>query len=198
MNIEQNLQKADELLAAWNKEVTHPETNRMDAVIAADDLRPAVKALHDAHWGYLSAITGLDLGADAGQMEALYHFCNGPAITTLRVRTPRTEDAAVPTIEDIIPPAMFFERELHETVGFKIVGAKTSERLFIPDDWPEGVYPMRQDFNIEQAKPVEGRRANELPEEGAVGENMFVVPIGPQHPALKEPGHFEFTVDGEI
>lgn len=26
----------------------------------------------------------------------------------------------------------------------------------------------------------------------------FVVPIGPQHPALKEPGHFQFTVDGEI
>ena len=28
--------------------------------------------------------------------------------------------------------------------------------------------------------------------------NKFTVPIGPQHPALKEPGHFEFTVDGEI
>ena len=26
----------------------------------------------------------------------------------------------------------------------------------------------------------------------------FIFPIGPQHPALKEPGHFEFTVDGEI
>ena len=26
----------------------------------------------------------------------------------------------------------------------------------------------------------------------------FVVPIGPQHPALKEPGQFQFTVDGEI
>lgn len=26
----------------------------------------------------------------------------------------------------------------------------------------------------------------------------FTLPIGPQHPALKEPGHFEFTVDGEI
>ncbi len=26
----------------------------------------------------------------------------------------------------------------------------------------------------------------------------FTVPIGPQHPALKEPGQFEFTVDGEI
>lgn len=30
------------------------------------------------------------------------------------------------------------------------------------------------------------------------GENRFIVPIGPQHPALKEPGHFEFVVDGEI
>jgi ech hydrogenase subunit E len=26
----------------------------------------------------------------------------------------------------------------------------------------------------------------------------FIVPMGPQHPALKEPGHFEFTVDGEM
>jgi len=26
----------------------------------------------------------------------------------------------------------------------------------------------------------------------------FIIPIGPQHPALKEPGHFEFSVDGEV
>ncbi|MCJ7660644.1 MAG: nickel-dependent hydrogenase large subunit [Anaerolineales bacterium] len=26
----------------------------------------------------------------------------------------------------------------------------------------------------------------------------FTIPIGPQHPALKEPGHFRFTVEGEI
>src|SRR5512139_4153802 len=118
MNIEQNLQKAEELLAAWNKEATHPESDRLDAVITADDLRPAVRTLHEAHWGYLSSITGLDRGAESGQMEALYHFCNGPAITTLRVRLPRVNDAPLPTIEDIIPPAMFFERELHEMLGF--------------------------------------------------------------------------------
>lgn len=28
-------------------------------------------------------------------------------------------------------------------------------------------------------------------------KEKFIVPIGPQHPALKEPGNFEFTVDGE-
>jgi ech hydrogenase subunit E len=31
-----------------------------------------------------------------------------------------------------------------------------------------------------------------------VTSERFVIPIGPQHPALKEPSHFEFTVDGEI
>jgi NADH-quinone oxidoreductase subunit D len=31
---------------------------------------------------------------------------------------------------------------------------------------------------------------------GATKEK-FVIPIGPQHPALKEPAHFEFSVDGE-
>jgi ech hydrogenase subunit E len=32
----------------------------------------------------------------------------------------------------------------------------------------------------------------------AEAPNTFIVPIGPQHPALKEPGHFDLTVDGEI
>ena len=84
MNIEQNLQKAEQLLTVWNKEATHPEANRLDVSISAGNLRPAVTALHNAHWGYLSAITGLDLGPASDQMEALYHFCNGAAITTSR------------------------------------------------------------------------------------------------------------------
>ncbi|MBZ0297146.1 MAG: nickel-dependent hydrogenase large subunit [Anaerolineae bacterium] len=31
-----------------------------------------------------------------------------------------------------------------------------------------------------------------------MSKEQFIIPIGPQHPALKEPGHFTFTVDGEI
>ena len=29
-------------------------------------------------------------------------------------------------------------------------------------------------------------------------KELFTIPIGPQHPALKEPGGFRFTVDGEV
>jgi len=31
-----------------------------------------------------------------------------------------------------------------------------------------------------------------------LSEREFVIPIGPQHPALKEPESFLFTVDGEV
>ncbi len=34
--------------------------------------------------------------------------------------------------------------------------------------------------------------------DGSLSGKRFIVPIGPQHPALKEPGHFDFTVDGEV
>jgi len=198
MNTLETLGQAEQLLAPWNKETTHPDLSRLDVVIEAGDLRAAAQALHDTHWGYLSAITGMDLGADAGLMEVLYHFCSMAAITTLRIRQPREGQASVPSIADIIPPASFFERELQEMLGYTIEGLNNTNRLFLPDDWPEGVYPMRADFSIGQAAPAAGRQADELPDEGIIGGNTFVVPIGPQHPALKEPGHFEFTVDGEI
>lgn len=34
--------------------------------------------------------------------------------------------------------------------------------------------------------------------EEIIERKPFEVPVGPQHPALKEPGNFQFTVDGEI
>ena len=53
MNIETTLQQAEQLLAPWRTEGTHPETKRLDVVIASSSLRHAVTALQEAHWGYL-------------------------------------------------------------------------------------------------------------------------------------------------
>ncbi len=198
MNTETALGQAVQILKAWTNEMPRPEPDRMDVAVSADNLRMVCSGLHLAHWGYLSAITGLDLGPDSDQMEALYHFCSGAAVLTLRVSQPRGSEASVPSIADIIPPAAFFERELHEMLGFNVSGLDLSNRLFLSDDWPEGVHPLRADFSIEQAAVVADRPVKEIPEQGKIGENTFVIPIGPQHPALKEPGHFEFTVDGEV
>lgn len=151
IDTENVLRSASRLLQQWSKETTAPEPNRLDVVIDATDLLAAVKEMHSTNWGYLATITGLDLGIDAGEIELLYHFCAGAAIVTLRVRTPR-DDPFVPSICEIIPSASFYERELIEMLGVTIVNTPNTQRLFLPDDWPIGVYPLRKDFKLEDAQ----------------------------------------------
>lgn len=139
------LQRAGRLLAPWAQATRAPEHGRLDVVLAPDDLPAAVEALGEARWGYLTTITGRDLGVEAGELEVLYHFCAGAAIVTLRVYMPRAE-ASVPSVCPIIPSASFFERELSEMLGVDVIGTPNPDRLFLPDDWPDGVYPLRKDF----------------------------------------------------
>jgi Ni,Fe-hydrogenase III component G len=156
MNTKTRLQTAADLLAAWSQDRSDPEPHRLDVVLDRADLVAAVQRLQDERWGYLAAITGVDLGVDdetgAGVIEVLYHFCAGAAVLTLRVRVPH-DDASVPTVCPVIPSASFYERELMEMLGVTVRETPNPDRLFLPDDWPDGVYPLRKDFSMEDAQP---------------------------------------------
>lgn len=144
---EEALQIARQLTEGWlfRTEVHQPEPNRLDVtVLSIDELIPIIVGLRVQRLGYLSAITGLDLGPEANAMEVLYHFCVREAVITLRVRVPR-EGAVLPTACDVLPSAEAFERELQEMFGIKIEGLKAPPHLYLPDDWEEGVYPLRKD-----------------------------------------------------
>lgn len=195
MTTENLLQSVQELLAPWTQEIRTPESNRLDFILLPADLPLAASVLTEASWGYLSAITGLDNGPEAGSIEALYHFCNGAAIATLRIDLPRTEPI-VPTVCTVIPSATLYERELMEMFGVNVEGTPNRERLFLPDDWPDGVYPLRKDFTP-QVIPAQDQRVIKAQPVSQDSER-FTIPIGPQHPALKEPGLFQFNVDGEV
>ncbi len=140
------LQQALELLAPTAVESSSVALGRLDVVIAAADLPAALQALMDAQWGYLAAITGVDLGPEAGLVEVLYHLCAGADVLWLRVRVPR-DDAALPTICGVIPSAGFYERELSEMLGITVLGTPDPRPLFLPEEWPAGVYPLRKDFD---------------------------------------------------
>ncbi len=147
MNASTALKTASDLLTNWTIQTNSPEPDRLDVVIDGANLLAAVKALATNHWGYLAGITGLDLGAEAGHIEVLYHFCSGLAVVTLRVRTAR-DHVGVPSIDSILPSANFYERELHEMLGVEVVGMANQNHLFLPDDWPDGVYPLRKDATL--------------------------------------------------
>lgn len=131
------------LIASWVKAQNEPEANRVDVVIDPADLVSVVRTLTGAGWGYLAAITGLDLGPAAGEIEVLYHFCEGEAILTLRVRVPR-DTAEVPSLLGVTAAAWLYEQELREMFGVKIAGLPDTGYLFLPDDWREGDYPLRK------------------------------------------------------
>jgi Ni,Fe-hydrogenase III component G len=156
MNTENALQAAEGILQPIASQLTRPAPNRLDAVVSAEALPAAVKAMREARWGYLSAITGLDSPPPAakpgepapavgGQVEALYHFCEGDAVTTLRVTVPYA-DARIPSICQFIPSATLYERELSEMLGVTLEGTPVADHLLLPDEWPDGVYPLRKAF----------------------------------------------------
>ncbi len=161
MSSQTALQTAEELLKPYAMEMIKQEEDfRLDVLLSPDQLHEAVKALHDARWGYLSAIAGVDhpapvIGEDANasgtvqekgkesQVEVLYVFCQGAAVLVLRLKVPYTH-AELPTVCDLIPSATLYERELMEMFGVEIHGTPVKDRLLLPDEWPEGVYPLRK------------------------------------------------------
>jgi membrane-bound hydrogenase subunit beta len=96
---------------------------------------------------HLAIISSSDLGAD---VELIYHFTiyYGYHLEELslglRVKLPKS-DLKIPTITDLIPGAIFTERETQEMMGVEVVDIPDGRRLFVADEIPEGVYPWRKD-----------------------------------------------------
>ena len=98
---------------------------------------------------HLSTITGLDSGTN---WELLYHLHDGRAELTLRTAFPKAADGArphLPTVTDIIPGAILYERELQDMFGFIVDEIPDPRRYVLPEDWPADVFPLRKDYKVE-------------------------------------------------
>ena len=142
------------ILEKWIERSQTTDENRLDIWISTANLKPAVQSLVEIRWGYLITITGLDIPPvhdqdnnelQPGQLEALYHFANDADIITIRVKVPYSKPQ-IDSICDIIPSATIYEREVIELFGFDLLNTPNTEKLILPDSWPEGVYPLRKSF----------------------------------------------------
>jgi membrane-bound hydrogenase subunit beta len=110
-------------------------------------LKPAIQKLIDIRFPHFAVIAGNDLGTE---IELLYIFSVfygakfGEYMVTIGINLPKT-DLSVPTITDLIPGALFSEREKQEFFGITVTGIPDGRRLFLPEDFPQGVYPWRKD-----------------------------------------------------
>lgn len=149
-----SLQDLETALGHMSERFIWQDEGRLDAYLRPEMLIQAVRLMIDSGWPYLSAITGLDSppekdaapeGDNEGGINLLYHFCQGSSVLTLRTSLPYSRPV-VPSVCDMIPYATLYERELIEMFGVTIEGTPSTQKLLLPDDWPDGVYPLRKAF----------------------------------------------------
>jgi Ni,Fe-hydrogenase III component G len=94
-------------------------------------------------WGplHLSTITGNDRG---GHIDLIYHFVADGVSLNVRASVDKGVDE-IETITPIVPAAIMYEREITDMFGVTIAGHPDPRRLVLPEDWPEGDYPLRRD-----------------------------------------------------
>ena len=96
----------------------------------------------------LGARFNIASGMDARHhMEILYHFTLDKInlLVSLRVILKKTK-LEIDSIAPLFEGANWIEREMHEVLGIDFKGHPDMRRLLLPDDWPEGVYPLRRDY----------------------------------------------------
>jgi Ni,Fe-hydrogenase III component G len=103
-------------------------------------LKVAVAFLKNTGFSQLCAITGSQ--TDNNIIELLYHFDKAGSLLTLRVLLPENE-CSIPTISDIIPGAVLYEREIKDLYGVNFIGHPSLQKLVLPDEWNDKSCPLR-------------------------------------------------------
>jgi len=140
-------------LAARGLKLATASPRRMTLEVAVDGLEDIWRLLKEkGEFTHLSTITGRDTGQG---IELLYHFARHGLVLTVKTKVSTDwQHPKVPTITGIFPGAVLYEREVHDLLGVNFTGHPDLRRLVLPDDWPQGVYPLRKDWQYNRKEGV--------------------------------------------
>ena len=129
----------------------------------------------------------LGLWGDGGAVHMAVHVQDEPGdMAVLSLACP---DGAFPSVGRLHAPAIRLERAIRDLFGL------------VPEDAPDlrpwldhGRWGVRHPLGRVEPAAADGDDYRFLPAEG---EGLHVIPVGPVHAGIIEPGHFRFTVNGE-
>ncbi len=103
----------------------------------------------------------------------------------------------IPSISHVAHAADWQEREAEDLFGFSFAGHPRLGDFVLHEEWPEGVNPMRSDFDAQ--KPYRHRELDgEWRPQGIVqAPGAFMMPIGPVYSDTAETAHFLLETVGE-
>ncbi|RLE50862.1 MAG: hypothetical protein DRJ21_01295 [Candidatus Methanomethylicota archaeon] len=153
MELSREAQMVDDLKRYFADKIIKAEivrARRVNVEVKAGAHRDIIKFLKNRYdIRHIVTITGVDLGKD---IELIYHLSpdNRQWLLNIRTKVPK-DNPKIETIIDILPGAIFYEREVNDLLGVIFEGHEMPKHFILPDDWPEGEYPLRKDW-----KPKEG------------------------------------------
>lgn len=158
----------------------NPQAPQPFLVIQTDRIAQVCQELFSnpkTYFDYLSCLTGMDNGPEAGTVEVIYHLYSIPYDhhLVLKVVTERLAPAGdlpqVPSVAQIWRSADWHEREAYDLVGIRFTGHPDLRRILCANDWPG--HPLRKDYEWPEyyhGIKVKYDRHNEM--NGFRGENL--------------------------
>lgn len=164
-------------------------------------LQPAPEVLEDVlfflrkYEAILLTMAGTDERPIRGYFGVypVFYLPESKEIVELQVAI-QPEELNYPSVTNVFPSAHWLEREIKDMLGIEPAGHPDLRRLAVHPDWPEGVYPLRKDFDPESKV---SRTEGEMEFNKVEGEGIYQIPVGPIHAGIIEPGHFRFFAFGE-
>lgn len=149
----------DFILAGFGAEVIlaeKPDNLQPYLLLQTERLPEVCLALHDnerTYFDFLSCVTGIDNGPEAGTMEVTYTLYSIPYNhhLTLKVQVPRNTAGQpmpeVPTVSHIWRTADWHEREVFDMYGIYFTNHPDMRRILCAADW-QG-HPLRKDYQLQ-------------------------------------------------
>ena len=130
-----------EVIRTYVDEIKIVDERRVFATTDERRARDVMLALKERGVQHVSTISGIDRGE---VITLVYHLDCSPAVLSLKLDLPK-DSPKVRSVADIFPGASLYERDLMEMLGVKVEGHPDPRRLFLPEDWPPGKYPLRKE-----------------------------------------------------
>ncbi len=178
---------------------SHQAFDQTTITVDLNHLPEIVQSLYYAHGGWLSTVAGNDERSLNGQFAVYYVLSmekTDKCWIVVKASIPPNKPE-FPSVTPRVPAAIWYEREVRDMFGLQPVGLPDERRLVLPDDWPDGLHPLRKDAMDYRYRPEPTRNDENYEFVKVKGEGIVEVPVGPLHMTSDEPGHFRLFVDGE-
>lgn len=136
---------------------------------------------------------------DGAGFEVHYYFHNGAGSGGLLVQvTAVTDQARLPAISDQVHSADWYEREAEDMFEIVFHGHPFLGDFVLHDtQWPEGIAPMRRDFDYRRRVQEKGKGENWRPRRLLEEEGALIFPVGPVWADYAESGLWLLETPGE-